>query len=71
MPPVDVTPKPEAPKMYLGDAVYAKFDGYHICLYTSDGIYVTNEIALEPQVLEALDTFRTKLGGQYAPPSSG
>lgn len=47
--------------MYLGDAVYASFDGYHIVLRTSNGIEVTNEIALEPQVLDALDLFRKQL----------
>jgi hypothetical protein len=48
-------------EMYLGDAVYASFDGYHIWLRTSDGSRVTNEVALEPGVLETLDMFREQL----------
>ena len=39
---------------YLGDAVYATFDGYQIWLHTSNGIEVTNSIALEPAVYDAL-----------------
>jgi len=38
-------------KCYLGDAVYVGYDGYHIWLYTDNGIQVTDKIALEPTVL--------------------
>lgn len=38
-------------KAYLGDAVHAQFDGYHVVLTTSDGICVTNKIYLEPAVI--------------------
>ena len=31
---------------YIGDGVYASFDGYHIWLKTQDGM----QIALEPEV---------------------
>ncbi len=48
-------------EMYLGDAVYASFDGYHIWLKTSNGIETTNQIALEPGVLNTLDMFRKQL----------
>ena len=48
-------------EMYLGDAVYASFDGYHLWLTTSDGITTTNKIALEPGVLNMLDMFRKQL----------
>ena len=41
-------------KVYLGDAVYADHDGYHVVLTTEDGIRVSNTICLEPLVLEAL-----------------
>lgn len=37
---------------YLGDAVYASFDGYQIWLRTGDGN--DNRIALEPAVMHAL-----------------
>jgi len=53
-------------EMYLGDAVYASFDGYHIWLKTSNGITTTNQIALEPGVLDALDRFREQLQEQAA-----
>lgn len=39
---------------YLGDAVYADYDGFHVILRTSDGICTTNTIALDPCVLQAL-----------------
>jgi hypothetical protein len=41
---------------YLGDSVYAKFDGYHIILETHNGLPndPSNHIALEPAVLNAL-----------------
>ncbi len=48
-------------KEYLGDAVYARFDGYHVWLTTENGIAVTNEIALEPPVLEALNKYVARL----------
>lgn len=41
---------------YLGDGVYASFDGYHVVLdlRAQDS---TTRIALEPQVIEALKMF--------------
>ena len=42
------------PKRYLGDAVYADNDGYHLTLTTENGIQVTNVIHLEPGVVDAL-----------------
>ena len=44
-------------KQYLGDAVYANFDGYYIILTTEDGIRTTNTIYLEPQALKALNSY--------------
>ena len=41
-------------KVYLGDAVYAAHDGYHIVLTTEDGIRTTNTVYLEPPVWDAL-----------------
>ena len=37
-------------KDYLGDSVYARFDGYHIVLYLDNGLGVDTMIALEPDV---------------------
>lgn len=42
---------------YLGDGVYAEFDGYHIVLDLRAQDDFT-KIALEPAVLKALDRFR-------------
>ena len=43
---------------YLGDAVYASFDGYQIWLHTSNGINITNNIALDPKIWDALTKYR-------------
>jgi len=43
---------------YLGDGVYADFDGYQIELKTLEG----NVIYLEPNVLDALDRYRKRIG---------
>jgi hypothetical protein len=42
------------PRIYLGDGVYARFDGYQVVIWTSNGIDKSAEIALEPEVLRAL-----------------
>ena len=43
-------------KSYLGDSVYASFDGYHVWLTTENGYPddPRNKIALEPAVYQAL-----------------
>ena len=48
-------------KEYLGDAVYANFDGYSVVLTTEDGIQATNTIMLEPECLFALDQYLKRL----------
>lgn len=55
----------ELPKVYLGDGVYASFDGYAIELTTENGIETTNTILLEPEVYEALEQYAHKcvIGG--------
>ena len=54
-------------KVYLGDSVYADFDGYHIVLYLDNGYGPKNHIALEPQVLEALEHYRKRMFKQKEP----
>lgn len=49
------------PRTYLGDGVYAGYDGYSIILTTENGFSGTNEIFLEPHVLDALIEFHLKL----------
>lgn len=43
-------------KIYLGDSVYAEYDGYGICLTTENGLPgdPSNEIFLDPGVLNNL-----------------
>lgn len=47
-------------KEYLGDGLYASFDGYHIILTAprDDGEHF---VALEPPVMAALDDYRERL----------
>lgn len=53
-------------KMYLGDSVYAEFDGYNIILTTRNGLPTdpSNTIVLEPEVLHALNIFREHIQKQ-------
>ncbi len=54
-------------RRYLGDGVYAGFDGYQIVLWLEDmGAYGPGTIALEPAVLSALQEFREALPGYVA-----
>ena len=41
-------------KTYLGDSVYAQFDGFMIVLTTENGMGPSNTIYLEPTVYDAL-----------------
>ena len=51
-------------KQYLGDAVYADWDGMHVILTTSDGVYESNRILLNDQVMAQLnDYFKRKQDG--------
>jgi len=51
----------QVPASYLGDGVYAIFDGYGIWLHANDHKNPTDRIYLEPQVLTALDMFRKEV----------
>lgn len=53
----------ESHQDYLGDAVYASFDGYNIWLRTGDGNQ--QQIALEPAVFDALVRYREKLRADF------
>lgn len=46
-----------AHKQYLGDAVYADFDGFGIILTTENGICASNTIYLEPEIVAALNRY--------------
>jgi hypothetical protein len=54
-------------KTYLGDAVYVGFDGYHVWLYSDNGLHITNEIALEPPVLANFHHWETELRKSFEP----
>lgn len=45
---------------YMGDGVYASYDGYHVILDLR-GQDHTTRIALEPAVLVALDRYRARI----------
>jgi len=50
----DVGLKPPAPEpAYLGDGLYADFDGYQIELYASNGVRKTNQVYLDSSTLQA------------------
>ena len=51
---------PEKPqfKQYLGDSVYADFDGFSIVLTTENGYEATNRIVLEPNVLRTFENYQ-------------
>jgi hypothetical protein len=43
--------------VYLGDGAYARYDGFNVWLTTSDGVTTTNEVCLEPEVLQQFKEF--------------
>jgi hypothetical protein len=49
------------PKTYLGDGLYADFDGYHVVLTAENGIRATNTVYLDPQVLQAFSEYLKSL----------
>lgn len=51
-------------KQYLGDSVYADFDGYAITLTTENGYGPSNTIVLEPSVLLALIDYKNWLSSK-------
>ena len=56
--------------VYLGDGVYATFDGYHIMLKCGSAEdQNANQIALDPTVLDALDEYRRALDKPAPPPA--
>lgn len=49
-------------RAYIGDGVYAEFQGFQIRLYSSDGIRETNEVFLEITALKELIAFAKRHG---------
>ena len=60
-------------KEYLGDSVYADFDGYHIILTTENGYPddPRNRIALEPEVIIKLLRYRASLAARVEQEEEG
>jgi hypothetical protein len=55
---IDVSPKPERNEPeYMGDGVYASFDGYQIWLRTQEGM----RIALDPDTYAAVRAYGAKI----------
>ena len=50
-------------KIYLGDSVYALYDGYHIVLTTENGLPndPSNKISLDASVLSILRLFEKQI----------
>ena len=48
-------------KEYLGDEVYADYNGYHLVLTVENGIGVTEKIYLEPEVYHAFTEYIERL----------
>lgn len=48
---------------YLGDGVYARFDGFHILLSVNH--HLNEVVALEPQVLKALNAYAESINKFY------
>lgn len=53
-------------KTYLGDSVYAEYDGYFLTLTTENGLGATNTIIFEPEVMSALDGYLSEIKEQIA-----
>jgi hypothetical protein len=52
------------PGEYLGDGLYADFDGWQIELFASNGISKTNRVFLEPVVLRNFLAYAERLKGK-------
>ena len=51
----------ESGKVYLGDGLYAQFNGFGIILTAENGVRVTNIVYLEMEVYEELKRFAEPL----------
>jgi hypothetical protein len=59
---VNVMPdEPEPERTYLGDGLFAYFDGFQVVLAASDGIHDTNRVYLEPRVLGEFERYVAEL----------
>ena len=54
---------PKVEQEYIGDGAYARYDGYSFWISTSDGLNVTNQVCLEPEVLKSFLQYVKKIAG--------
>lgn len=54
--------KPLEREVYLGDGLYASYDGYQFRLYASNGMQVTNEVFLDRLVFRAFIEYTQRCG---------
>jgi hypothetical protein len=57
----DVSPKPHIEPTYLGDGLYATFDGYMIELYSHNGVEKLSSVYLELPVYMALRSYAARI----------
>lgn len=48
-------------KEYLGDGIYASWDGFQIALKANHPEYPTDTVYLDPSVVEAFERFRKEI----------
>ena len=48
-------------KEYLGDGLYADYDGYHIVLTAENSVQVLETVYLDPDVWRALKAYAVKI----------
>lgn len=54
-------PEPDDRSDYLGDGVYAWFDGYQTWIWTSNGITDSDRIAIDDATLRSLNNFHKRM----------
>ena len=54
-------PTPDENAEYIGDGVYATFDGYQIWLHTERDVNVWHTIAIEPATFDRLIEYRGRV----------
>jgi hypothetical protein len=54
------SPRPGVKSTYIGDSVYASYDGFMLTIYTDNGFGPENVVHLEPGLLERVVEFRAQ-----------
>lgn len=49
---------------YLGDGVYAGYDGWGVWLHANDHLHPTDKVYLEPEVLDSLNRYFRRCEGR-------